>query len=285
MRSSESAVNAHAGARPVLAVDRPRPGVVQLTLNRPHRLNALNAELVTSLFEAFDEIAADQSCRAVVLTGAGRGFCAGADVSEFERFLALAKSGETRPFWGYARWASELVSRLRGVPQPVVIAVNGVAVGGGLSMTAASDIRFAADTATFAAAGQRIGLSAAEMGVGWLLPRLIGLARAQELLLTGRTFSAQEAEAIGLIARVVPEAELVEAAIDQAEALASGPAFATSITKAVIWAQLETGSLTAAVNLENGHQAMLVQGGEHKEAVAAFLDGRMPDYRDIGNGD
>ena len=265
-------------ANGVLLQSRPRPGVVQLTLHRPEQFNALSGELFGALHAALDEVAADADCGAVVLTGAGRAFCAGGDMDQFARFLKDGRDGEFRAFWDYQRHCADLVPKLRRLPQPVVVAVNGPAVGGGLSLTCASDIRLAADDAYFAAAGQRVGLSAADMGVGWLLPRLVGLARAQELMLTGRRFGAHEALEIGLLARVVPGDELLDTALEIAGALADGPVFATRVTKEALWNSLETVSMRAMMDVENRHQAMLIRGPEHREGVSAFLGGRLPEY-------
>lgn len=262
----------------VVLHSRPAAGVVQLTLHRPGQLNALNRELFGALHAALDAVAVDSECRCVVLTGSGRAFCAGGDMDEFSRFLDATGSRDVSAFWDYQRHSADLVPKLRRLPQPVVVAVNGAAVGGGLSLTCASDIRVACDEAYFAAAGQRVGLSAADMGVGWLLPRLVGLARAQELMLTGRRFTAEEALEIGLLARVTGADELLTVALDIALRLAEGPAFATRVTKEALWSSLETVSMRAMMDLENRHQAMLVQGPEHREGVSAFLGGRLPDY-------
>jgi enoyl-CoA hydratase len=253
----------------------PRPGVVQLTLNRPGSLNALDAGLFDALHAALDTVAADGDCRAVVLTGAGRAFCAGGDMGLFAGLI----DADPTAFWRQQRHGAELVPRLRRLPQPVIAAVNGPAVGGGLSLTCACDIRLAAADAVFACAGRRVGLSAADMGVGWLLPRLIGLARAQELMLTGRQFGAPEALEAGLLARVVDGDQLLEVALATAEGIADGPRFATQVTKEALWDSLETPSMQAMMDLENRHQALLVAGPEHREAVTAFEAGRLPDYR------
>lgn len=272
---------------PVVLRSRPRPGVALITLNRPSALNALSRELFAAIHATLDEIAVDQECRAVVLTGAGRAFCAGGDMEEFGRLLDGARSGDVSAFWDYQRHSADLVPKLRRLPQPVVAAVNGPAVGGGLSLTCASDIRLASTEAYFAAAGQRVGLSAADMGVGWLLPRMIGLGRAQELMLTGRRFDADEALAFGLLADAVRPDELLETAIDLAGRLADGPAFATRVTKEAVWNALEIPSMRAMMDVENRHQAMLIQGPEHREGVSAFLAGRAPDYATAraGSGD
>jgi enoyl-CoA hydratase len=248
------------GVREVLLRERPRPGVVQLTLHRPEALNALDPALFAAIASALKELASDRDCRGVVLTGAGRAFCAGGDMVEFARLAEESAPGDIASFWAYQRRSAELVPLLRRLPQPVIAAVNGPAVGGGLSLACASDIRLASHTARFACAGRRVGLSAADMGVGWLLPRLVGLARAQELMLTGREFSAAEARAFGLLARVHEPPELLDAALEVAERIASQPPLAMRVTKEAVWDSLEMPSLRAAIDLESRHQAMLVQG-------------------------
>jgi enoyl-CoA hydratase len=268
----------------VLTRTRPRNGVVQLTLDRPEHLNALDTDLFAALHGALDDLAVDPDCRAVVLTGSGRAFCAGGDMTQFARFIDDSRDGDVSAFWDYQRQSADLVPKLRRLPQPVVVAVNGAAVGGGLSLTCASDIRIAADDAYFVAAGQRVGLSAADMGVGWLLPRLVGLARAQELMLTGRRFSADEALDIGMLARVAPRNELLGVALEIAGGLADGPVFATRVTKEALWNSLETISMRAMMDVENRHQAMLIQGPEHREGVSAFIGRREPDYSGVRNG-
>lgn len=255
----------------VLQQTRPRPGVVQLTLARPERLNALDADLFAALDEALNGLARDDTCRAVVLTGTGRAFCAGADIEMFGALLEDASPGDVRGFWEFQRRSAMLVPKLRGLPQPVVAAVNGVAVGAGLSLLCASDVRLAAESARIACAGRRVGLSGADMGTGWLLPRLVGLARAQELMLTGRSFTAREALDHGLLVAVHRDSELLAAALDVAAGLADAPPFATRVTKEALWDSLETVSLQAMMDLENRHQAMLVHGPEHREAVRSFL--------------
>lgn len=269
------AASATDGAYRTLLVERPRDGVVLVTLNRPERLNAITFEMFDELHQLCGDLKQDRDVRVVVLTGAGRGFCAGLDLDDA---VTLSDMTPHEMMLGQQYWAGAFVN-FHELPQPVIAAVNGPAVGGGLSLTCACDIRLAAADAVFACAGRRVGLSAADMGVGWLLPRLIGLARAQELMLTGRQFGAPEALEAGLLARVVDGDQLLEVALATAEGIADGPRFATQVTKEALWDSLETPSMQAMMDLENRHQALLVAGPEHREAVTAFEAGRLPDYR------
>ncbi len=184
-------------------IDHVRPGIVVLTLNRPERLNAMNYELVRGLYDAFDELADDHSCRVIVLTGAGRGFCAGLDLTEGASPPSAAGLGRAQAGMAVQKLIAGLVPKMRSVPQPVIAAVNGAASGGGLALALASDVRIAAQSARFNVAFIRVGLSGCDIGVSWMLPRLIGASRAFELLLTGRLIDADEADRIGLVTRVV----------------------------------------------------------------------------------
>ena len=197
-------------------LSRPNPGVVQITLNRPAKLNAMTTELVTGLHEALDDIAVDPDARVVILTGAGRGFCAGLDLGGFGDPPHSAHLGPTQRGFATQRLIANLIPHLRSLPQPVIAAVNGPAAGGGFALVLGSDVRLAARTARFNAAFVRIGLSACDIGTSWLLPRLVGVARAQELMLTGRIFDAEEAYRIGLVVDVVDDDTLLDAALVKA---------------------------------------------------------------------
>jgi enoyl-CoA hydratase len=199
----------------------PRPGVALLTLSRPERLNAMSHELVADLHAALDELDADRSCRVVVLTGAGRGFCAGLDLKSGATVpgtedLVLAEAGLATQ-----QHIATLVPHMRGLRQPIIAAVNGPAAGGGLALALASDVRLASTSARFNVAFIKVGLSGCDIGVSWLLPRLIGASAAFELLLTGRLIDAEEARRIGLVSRVVPDGEVVDAALDVADEIAA----------------------------------------------------------------
>src|SRR5437764_3889654 len=186
----------------LVLVEDPAPHVRQLTLNRPEQLNAMTAELCEELHGEVQRIASDRACRAVILTGAGRGFCAGLDLHGYGAAPEADGSDEPRDRLSNQQHMSTLVLALRALPQPVIAAVNGPAAGFGLALALACDIRYAAAEAVFRAAFINIGVSNCDMGTSWLLPRLIGAARSHELMLTGRRVDAQEALSIGLVTDV-----------------------------------------------------------------------------------
>lgn len=259
-------------------ISEPQVGVRLLTLNRPDRLNAMNATLIEELHDALAEIAIDRSCRVVVLTGAGRGFCAGLDLTGYGD--PPGADGTDRVHDGFAtqRHIASLVPQLRAMPQPVIAAVNGPAAGGGLALALASDVRIASVSARFNVAFVRIGLSGCDIGVSWLLPRLIGASRAWELMLTGRIIDAARADEIGLVSRVVPDSELLPAALEVAAEIAANSPYGVAQTKEVMWSQLEIGSLQAGIDLENRTQILASQTGQLREAMAAFLEKRPPSF-------
>ncbi len=262
-----------------VVVDVPRPGVTRITLNRPDKLNAMTTELVQQLHRALDDVAVDPSCRVVVLTGAGRGFCAGLDLRGYGE--APDSEGFGRPQAGFAvqRHIARLIPHLRSLPQPVIAAVNGPAAGGGFALVLGSDIRIAATTARFNAAFIRIGLSACDIGTSWLLPRLVGAARAHELMLTGRIFDAPEAERIGLVTEVVPDDALLEAAYAKADQIMLNTPFGVALTKEGMWSALEIPGQQAAIDLENRQQIMASFSEDASEAMRAFLEKRPPSYQ------
>jgi enoyl-CoA hydratase len=250
----------------------PRPGVALLTLSRPERLNAMSHELVADLHAALDELDADRSCRVVVLTGAGRGFCAGLDLKSGATVpgtedLVLAESGLATQ-----QHIATLVPHMRGLRQPIIAAVNGPAAGGGLALALASDVRLASTSARFNVAFIKVGLSGCDIGVSWLLPRLIGASAAFELLLTGRLIDAEEARRIGLVSRVVPDGEVVDAALEVAAEIAANSSFGVWMTKEVMWSQLEVGSLQAGIDLENRTQILCSTTGDAEERMRAFRE-------------
>jgi enoyl-CoA hydratase len=261
-----------------LLVDRPHDGVVRITLNRPDKLNAMNAELVDELHDALSDIAADASCRVVLLTGSGRGFCAGLDLGGYGHAPGSEGLGRVEGTFATQTHIAALVPRLRSLPQPVIAAVNGPAAGGGLALALASDIRIAASSARFNVAFVRLGISGCDIGVSWLLPRLVGASRAWELMLTGRIIGADEADRIGLVLRVVPDDELLDAALETAGFISANSPWGIRMTKEVMWSQLEVGSLQAGIDLENRTQVLSSMTGDMQEAVAAFLEKRPPRY-------
>ena len=255
----------------------PTEGVVQLTLNRPDSLNAINAALVEELHGVFDRLGQrPPSCRAVILTGSGRGFCSGLDLGGYgsapggEGLSGVVADLHTQ------RHIAGLVLKLRSLPIPVIAAVNGPATGGGLALALASDIRVASPEARFSAAFVRIGLSGCDIGVSWLLPRVIGTSYAFELMLTGRIMDADEAKSCGLVSRVVPSTDLIGEALRIADAIKQNSPFGIEMTKEVMWSQLEVSSLQAGIDLENRTQTCAAQTADFAESIQAFLGKRAP---------
>jgi len=257
---------------------RPAEGVVQLTLNRPARLNAMTSELVAQLHAGLDEIAVDPQARVVVLTGAGRGFCAGLDLGGYGVAPDTGHLGPIQRGFAVQRHIASLIPHLRALPQPVIAAVNGPAAGGGFALVLGSDIRLAARSARFNAAFVRIGLSACDIGTSWLLPKLVGVARAQELMLTGRLFDAAEAYRIGLVVDVVDDDALLDLALTKAAEVQANSPFGIALTKEGMWSALEIPGLQAAIDLENRQQIMASATADATEARTAFLERRAPRY-------
>jgi enoyl-CoA hydratase len=262
----------------VLLRSEPMAGVAQLTMNRPDKLNAMTAELVESLHRELAAIAVDPAVRVVILTGQGRGFCAGLDLGGYGEAPHTAGMGRTQAGFAVQRHIASLIPRLRSLPQPVIAAVNGPAAGGGFALVLGSDVRLASVTARFNAAFIRIGLSACDIGTSWLLPRLVGAARAQELMVTGRVFDAEEAYRIGLVVDVVDDAILLDAAMTKATEIMRNTPFGVALTKEGMWTALEIPSLQAAIDLENRQQIMASATADHREAMAAFIERRPPSY-------
>jgi enoyl-CoA hydratase len=262
---------------PVL-VDFPAEGVVRLTLNRPGRLNALSYELFTAIEAELERADADPACRVIVVTGAGRGFCAGLDITSG---FAPPEQQTHGPVVGGMR-AQERVARILTAPRrlrvPVIAAVNGPAAGGGLARALACDVRVAARAARFNVAFVRIGLSGCDCGVSYLLPRAIGTSAAFELMLTGRVVESDEALRIGLVGAVVPDEELQEAALATAALIVRNSPFGVEMTKQVMWTSLAADSLEAAIAVENRTQILCTQTKDMTEALAAFSSRRSPAF-------
>jgi enoyl-CoA hydratase len=265
-------------AMPVIDVDQPRPGITRITLNRPSRLNAMTSDLVQGLHDSLDVVARDRACRVVVLTGAGRGFSAGLDLGGYGEAPDTDGLGVPQRGFAVQKHIATLIPHLRSLPQPVIAAVNGPAAGGGFALVLGADIRIAARSARFNAAFIRIGLSACDIGTSWLLPRIVGAARAQELMLTGRLFDAEEACRIGLVTDVVPDEALLDAAYTKAAEIMQNTPFGVALTKEGMWTALEIPGMQAAIDLENRQQIMASFTNDHTEAMRAFLERRPPEY-------
>jgi enoyl-CoA hydratase len=264
----------------LVLVDHPVPHVAVVTLNRPDRLNALSIDLAVALDATLAEVGAENDTWVVVLTGAGRGFCSGLDLKDYGVLPGVDGLTVGRIAQRSMRAYSRLVLTLRRLPQPVIAAVNGPAYGGGMCLALAADLRLAARSAVFNATGIVNGLTSTEMAAGWLLPRLIGASRANDLLLTGRAVDAEEAAAIGLVSRVVDDGAALPTALEAATDMCRFSPYGLSMTKNVLWASLEVGSLETAIELEDRNQLMLGFTENLPEAIRAFDAGRPPVYTD-----
>lgn len=267
---------AEAQDSPIL-VTRRGDAIAIVTLNRPSRLNALTREMVAELNEKLDVLAADKSCRAVILTGAGRGFCSGQDLDAANARNAAGGGGVVEKLHWQDQFAG-MGRRLRAMPQVVIAAVNGAAVGAGMAITLAADVRFATPTTKFLVAAVRIGLSGGESGMSYLLPRLIGASRAFDILLTGRPVEAAEAERVGLCLRVVEPDALLDTAIGYAEQVLANSPYAVQHTKRLMWDNLDASSYVAALEVENRAQILAAMTQDYKEATAAFMEKRPPRF-------
>ena len=247
-------------------------GVATITLDRPDKLNALTFDAYADLRDVLTELPHRDDVRCVVITGSGRGFCSGGDVHEI---IGALREADHRRLLEFTRMTGAVVRELRECPLPIVAAVNGVAAGAGAVIALAADIRLLARSGRFAFLFTKVGLAGADMGSAYLLPRLVGLGRATELLLLGDDVSADRALEIGLASGVVEEAELPEAAAAVASRLASGPSLAYSVTKTLLSREQDM-SLSAALEVEAIAQALLLRGADHAEFYAAFREGRDP---------
>jgi enoyl-CoA hydratase/carnithine racemase len=265
---------------PLVLVEDPAAHVVQLSLNRPEQLNAMTAELCETMHSELRRIATQRSCRAVILTGAGRGFCAGVDLHGYGAAPGNDGSDEPRERLINQEHMSTLVLGLRALPQPVIAAVNGPAAGLGLALSLGCDIRYASSNAVFRAAFINIGVSNCDMGTSWLLPRLIGASRSHELMLTGRRIDAAEALRIGLLADVVEPDALLGRALQAAEQIAALAPWGVRLTKRGMWAALEIPSEQASVEYEDRQQIMATFSNGMPEAAGAFLEKRQAEFAD-----
>ena len=258
-----------AGAR----LERPAEGIALLRLNRPERLNALDDATVLGMGRLLDRIEDDDTCRVLILSGTGRGFCAGFDLS-LAGDAPGSEQGETQAWMKRQERFAGLVSRLRGLRQPVIAAVNGPANGAGVGIALAAEIRIAARSASFNAAFVKVGMSSCDIGVSWLLPRAVGSSRSFEMMLTGRMVQSEEAARIGLVSEVVHDDALIPRAVEMAQSIAAHSAFAVWMTKRGGWANMESASLAAAIELENRTQVLARTTGDLERAARALLDRR-----------
>lgn len=264
-----------------VSVSHPKDGITLLTLDRPDSLNAMNADLVNDLHAVLDDVDADQDCRVAILTGAGRAFCAGLDLKAGRVLPETASDGVGRAQAGMLgqQHIAGLITHMRATRKPIIAAVNGAAAGGGLALALASDVRVAGASAKFNVAFVKIGLSGCDVGVSYLLPRIVGVSHAFEMMLTGRFVGAEEAERIGLVSRVVPDGGVVEAALEVADQIAANSPFGVWMTKEVMWTNLEASSLQGAIDLENRTQILTTFTEDLPEAIRAFFEKRPAQFR------
>ncbi len=265
----------------LVLVEHPRPQVALITLNRPERMNSMAFDVMVPLKEALETITYDNSVRVVVLTGAGRGFSSGADHKSAGDVPHI--QGLTRPSYALRSMQilDDVILALRRLHQPVIAAVNGAAIGGGLCLALAADIRVAASGAYFRAAGINNGLTASELGLSYLLPRAIGSSRAFEIMLTGRDIDADEAERIGLVSRQVPEDQLLDACYAMAERIAAFSRPGVELTKRTLWSGLDATSLEGHMQAEGlGQLFVRLLTTNFEEAVIARAEQRPPVFTD-----
>jgi enoyl-CoA hydratase/carnithine racemase len=247
-------------------------GVATITFTRPEKLGALTFDVYADLRDLLAELPHRGDARVVVIMGTGRGFCSGGDVVEIIGALQSMQAGDLLEF---TRMTGSVVRALRECPLPVIAAVNGIAAGAGAVIALASDLRMLARSARFAFLFTKVGLSGADMGSAYLLPRVIGLGRASELLLLGDTVDAERALEIGLATSVVDDGALPDAALALARRLAAGPALAYSTTKVLLTRELDMG-LSGALELDAMTQALLMGSHDHAEYHRAWTEGRAP---------
>ena len=250
------------------------PGIGLITMNRRDQLNAINMEMLGEFRELFQALTDDDTIRVVIITGAGRGYSSGADLKDAVTHKDTAVFADPETFLkNVQEQYSDLIIGMRKIPQPIISAVNGPAAGGGFCMALASDIRVASPEAYFVASFINIGLSGGELGSSFLLPRLVGLSRASDILFTGRKVMADEAEKIGLVSRVVPKEELVEAALSYARMMVVKSRGGLKLTKRVLDENLFASSLQTAINLENRNQTLMIFSGEFFKLIQSFYKG------------
>lgn len=262
-------------------VDRSRPAVALVTLNRPERMNSMAFDVMVPLKGVLEELRYDNSVRVVVLTGAGRGFSSGADHKSAGSVPHVA--GLTRPTYALRSMEilDDVILALRRLHQPVIAAVNGAAIGGGLCLALACDVRVAAEGAYFRAAGINNGLTASELGLSYLLPRAIGSSRAFDIMLTGRDVDAQEAERIGLVSSVVAQEALLDTCYSMADRMAAFSRPGIELTKRTLWSGLDAASLEGHMQAEGlGQLFVRLLTANFEEAVAARAEKRPPAFTD-----
>lgn len=258
---------------PLVLLSEPARGVAQVTLNRPRELNSLTWPMIDELLQTIADLQRRSDIRSVILTGAGRAFCAGSDVegAHNRRTVDIPTRLDAQ------RRTAGLAVAVRELRRPVIAAVNGPAVGAGLGLALAADIRIAGASASFRDGAIRMGLSGCESGISWHLPRLIGTSNALEMMFTNRLVRSEEAERRGLVSAVHDDDELTAASVALASQIAEFSPFGVECTKEVFWAN-QSGDFREAVDRENRTQILAVNTADSKEAMSAYLERRIPDF-------
>jgi enoyl-CoA hydratase/carnithine racemase len=250
-------------------------GVATLTFSRPERLNALTFETYADLRDLLTELSHRDDVRVLVIRGSGRGFCSGGDVHEI---IGALQEMDTHGLLAFTRMTGSVVQGMRECPVPIIASLNGIAAGAGAAIALAADFRVVARSASLALLFTRVGLAGADMGCAYLLPRLVGLSKATELLLLGDSLDADAIDALGLAAAVVDDVELPEQTATLAARLAEGPALAYASTKMLLSRELDL-DLTGALELEAVTQALLMTSADHAEFYRAFVEKRPPRWQ------
>lgn len=253
--------------------------VIWLTMNRPHKLNALSYELQMELIDFFQNLRNDNNSRIVIVRGEGRAFCAGVDLNEDRSEWT---EGELGRMWNYFEGQQrfgDMIHLMRQAPQPLIAAVRGPATGGGMAIAMACDMRIAGESALFQVSFIRRGYSGCDLGLSYFLPRLIGLSRASELLYTGRFVDAATADKVGLVSKVVPDDRVDEVAMELAREVMQNAPIGVRMTKEVLNMSVDAPSLLNALHMENRTQILTTFTEDQREAVAAFLEKREPVFR------
>jgi enoyl-CoA hydratase len=262
-------------------VEKPRSQVTLVTLNRPERMNAMAFDVMIPLREALEAVSRDNDTRVVVVTGAGMGFCSGADLEDSGVVPHVEGLTPTTIAQRALEILDDVILTVRAIHQPVIAAINGPAIGGGFCLSMACDIRIAAEDAYFRAAGINNGLTSAELGLSYLLPRAIGSSRASEIMLTGRDVSAEEASRIGLVSDVVPAVDLLEAAYRTAQRISEFSRIGVELSKRMLWSSLDASSLRAHMDHEGNAQLYVrLTTRNFEEAITARKEGRLPRFLD-----
>jgi enoyl-CoA hydratase len=269
-------------SEPVVVRSRVAEGVELIEMDNPSRYNSLTTAMVSELNDAFAELRSDRSVRAVIIAGRGKGFCAGANMTGDD--VAPAEAQDRGPV-GRIHFAQDNLARLmlaiHESPQPVIAAVHGAAVGGGLAIAISCDLRVASDDAYFGAQFIRVGLSACDVGSSYWLPRLVGPTIAAELMLSGRRFSAEEAMRFGMLNRLVARDALIDSAVELAQLVTANSEYGVYMTKLGMWAGLDAPSLRHAIELENRTQVLGTFTGNMTEAGRAFVEKRDPTWKPL----